>query len=124
MIESPRTKRPITGTELPMSQTDETRANISETLPAPGPHEAPVLGVVQVSVGYLPATQPYHHPYPGETVLETVRTDSMQFFGVQDRQERDTYRYFLEFEGQRVSNTSQTLRDLLGPHRLGAHFNL
>ena len=80
--------------------------------------------VVQVTVNYLPATKPFHHSYPGTTTLATLRTDAMAFFGVRDRQERDKYEYFLEFQGGRATDTSQTLDQLLGPHRRGAEFNL
>ena len=79
---------------------------------------------VQVFVNYLPATKAFHHAYPGTTTLATVRTDATTFFGVRDRQERDKYEYFLEFQGSRITNTSQTLEQLLGPQRRGAEFNL
>jgi hypothetical protein len=88
--------------------------------PKPPPPPPPV----QVTVDYLPATKPFHNDFPETTTLETVRTEAMTFFGVRDRQERDTYRYFLEFEKARITNTAQTLRDLLGSNRRGAHFNL
>ena len=79
---------------------------------------------VQVTVNYLPATKAFHQAYPGTTTLATVRTDATAFFGVRDRQERDKYEYFLEFQGSRITNTSQTLEQLLGPQRRGAEFNL
>lgn len=79
---------------------------------------------VQVTVDYLPAAKPFHKEFPETTTLETVRAEAMTFFGVRDRQERDTFRYFLEFEKTRITDTGRTLRDLLGPHRSGAHFNL
>jgi hypothetical protein len=79
---------------------------------------------VQVTVDYLPATHPFHQAFPEDTRLEVVRTHAMGFFGVQDRQERDTYRYFLEFDKNRITDTNQTLGQLLGPHRQGAHFHL
>jgi len=79
---------------------------------------------VQVTVDYLPATKPFHKDFLEMTTLETVRMEAMTFFGVRDRQERDTFRYFLEFDKTRITDTSRTLRDLLGPHRSGAHFNL
>ncbi len=88
--------------------------------PKPPPPPPPV----QVTVDYLPATKPFHKDFGETTVVEAVRAEAMTFFGVRDRQERDTYRYFLEFEKARVTNTAQTLRDLLGPKRRGAHFNL
>jgi hypothetical protein len=75
-------------------------------------------------VNYLPATKAFHQAYSGATTLTIVRTDAMAFFGVRDRQERDKYEYFLEFQGSRVTNTSQTLDQLLGLHRQGAEFNL
>lgn len=79
---------------------------------------------VQVTVDYLPATTPFHREYPGTETLAVVRTDAMVFFGVRDRQERDKYEYFLEFQRSRVTNNSQTLDELLGPHRRGAEFHL
>ena len=88
------------------------------------PHPEPGRPPIQVTVDYLPATKPFHSDFEESTVLETVRTEAMNFFGVRDRQERDQYRYFLEFEKARVTNTAQTLKDLLGPNRRGAHFNL
>jgi hypothetical protein len=88
------------------------------------PQSEPRQPNVQVTVDYLPATKPFHNDFEETTTLETVRTEAMVFFGVRDRQERDTFRYFLEFEKARVTNTAQTLKDLLGPKRRGAHFNL
>lgn len=78
----------------------------------------------QVTVDYLPATHPFHRSYEGTTILATVRADAMAYFGVSDHKDRDTHQFFLEFNGQRVTNTAQTLDQLLGPHRKGAHFNL
>jgi len=79
---------------------------------------------IHVTVDYLPAAKPFGQAYGATTIVESVRTDAMAFFGVRDRQERDTYRYFLEFGGTRLTNTQETLEQLLGPHRRGAHFNL
>src|SRR5205823_12603631 len=45
---------------------------------------------VEVTVDYLPATHPFHQVFAEDTRLEVVRTDAMGFFGVLDRQERDT----------------------------------
>jgi hypothetical protein len=87
-------------------------------------HPKPPPPPVQVTVDYLPATKPFHNDFVEATTLETVRTEAMNFFGVRDRQERDTYRYFLEFEKARITNTTQTLRELLGAERRGVHFNL
>jgi|SRR6266404_5364312 len=103
----------------------DSQMNTQSTASAPEPTgPAASLAHVEVTVSYLPATQPFHQRYPEQAILETVRADAMQFFGVRDRQERDTFRYFLEFDGARISNLSQTLRQLLGEHRQGAHFNL
>lgn len=79
---------------------------------------------VRVTVNYLPANKAFHEAYPGTTTLATVRTDATKFFGVHDRQERDKYEYFLEFQGSRLTNTSQTLDQLLGSHPRRAEFNL
>jgi hypothetical protein len=79
---------------------------------------------VQVTVDYLPAAAPFHMEFPPATTLEVVRTAAMEFFGVRDRTERDTYKYYLAFEGNRLTDTGQTLEQLLGPHRKGAHFHL
>ena len=100
---------------------NESQARAQNDTVDPGEALAPLP--VQATVRYLPATGSFHKDYPGETMVESVRVDAMQFFGVQDRQERDTFRYFLEFNKERV-NTSQTLDQLLGPHRRGAEFNL
>jgi hypothetical protein len=96
-------------------------ASTGENVATDGVHARPD---VQVVVAYLPASQPFHREYSDETVIEAVRNDAMTFFGVRDRQERDTYRYYLEFERARVTNTAQTLGQLLGVHRRAAHFNL
>ena len=98
---------------------DEKAAVVEEEQEARGAHED-----VHVTVHYLPATKPFGRAYPTTTIAETVRTDAMAFFGVRDRQERDTYQYFLELSGCRLTNTQQTLDQLLGPHRRGAEFNL
>ncbi len=81
------------------------------------PHE------IQVTVDYLPAAEPFHHPYTLETLAETVREAAMKFFGVQDRQERDTYHYFLEIHGTRITDTSQPISNFL-EHGHELHFHL
>ena len=97
----------------------EKAAAVEEPADQPGPGKE-----VDVTVDYLPATAAFHHEYQGTETLATVRTDAMVFFGVRDRQERDKYEYFLEFEGSRVTNLSQTLGDLVGPHKRKAEFHL
>lgn len=47
----------------------------------------------------------------------------MKFFGVQDRQERDTYHYFLEIHGTRITDTSQPISNFL-EHGHELHFHL
>lgn len=86
--------------------------------------ERPREDNVSVTVEYLPATKSFHQRYPGRTPLATVRTDAMTFFGVRDRQERDRYEYFLVFEGRRLTNLAETLRQLLGAHSHEATFHL
>jgi hypothetical protein len=88
------------------------------------PKPPPPTPPIQVTVDYLPAAKPFHGDFEETTTIETVRTEAMNFFGVRERQERDTYRYFLEFEKTRITDTTQTLRNLLGSRRRGAHFNL
>jgi hypothetical protein len=81
---------------------------------------------IRVVVSYLPAAHPFERAYPPETTAETVRVDAMAFFHVSDRQERDTYRYFLELHGVRITNTSVTLAQLAAEHghRHDLHFHL
>lgn len=79
---------------------------------------------IEVTVEYLPAAKPFHRTCDGTVTVGTVRSEAMAFFGVNDHKDRDTHQFFLEFNGQRVTNTDQTLNQLLGPHRKGAHFNL
>ena len=88
--------------------------------------EHPLLEVICVIVSYLPATHPFEHPYPPATAVETARVAAMTFFHVSDRQERDTYRYYLELDGVRVTDTSQTLAHLAGEHHRThtLHFHL
>jgi hypothetical protein len=80
--------------------------------------------VIEVKVEYLPSPAPFVRKYKDETVIETIRTDAMTFFGVKDYQDRNIHKFFLEFEGRVLENTSETLDQLLGPHRRSAHFNL
>lgn len=79
---------------------------------------------VEAIVEYLPATEDFTEEYPRTTVVETIRTDAKNFFGVQDRQERDRYFYYLVFRGERVQNTQVTLEQLVGEHKPKAHFSL
>jgi len=80
--------------------------------------------IIEVKVDYLPAPAPFVQKYKDETILETVRTDAMNFFGVKDYQDRNIHKFFLEFEGRVLEATSESLEQLLGPHGESAHFNL
>jgi hypothetical protein len=80
------------------------------------------LREIQVTVDYLPAA-PFHHRYAPESVVEAVRMAAMKFFGVQDRQERDTYRYFLEIGGIWITDTNQPISDF-AEHGHQLHFHL
>lgn len=77
---------------------------------------------VKVTIDYLPAAKDFHQEYPPATALETIRSDAKAFFQVQDRQERDTYYYYLAYKGDRIE-TSGTLGDLV-EHAHAAHFSL
>lgn len=83
-----------------------------------------VVASVEVTVEYLPAPKPFHKEYADSTTIGTIRTDAIAFFGVSDHRGRDTHQFFLEFNGKRLADMAQTLEQLLGPHRKGAHFNL
>jgi hypothetical protein len=78
---------------------------------------------VKVKVDYLPATEDFKKDYQPESLVETVRTDAKNFFGVQDRQERDTYFYYLTYKGERVENTNVALDELIEKGK-SAHFSL
>lgn len=86
--------------------------------------EAATKQTVKVTVDYLPAAEAFHGEFTRETVLETIRSEAMSFFGVADRQERDTYRYYLEHDGRRITDTSVTLGSVVEEHAHAAHFNL
>jgi hypothetical protein len=77
---------------------------------------------VKVTVDYLPSTEDFKEKYSPETVLETIRSEAKRFFGVEDRQERDTYYYYLAHEDERV-DTNRTLGDLVKKAR-AARFSL
>ena len=99
--------------------------NQGEVTPQSAEHPLVAREFVEVSVDYLPSPKKFHQSYKDETLIETVRSDAMTFFGVKDYQDnRDVHKFFLEFEGRVLENTSQTLEQLLGPHRRNAHFNL
>jgi hypothetical protein len=93
----------------------------TQVVPLPAEDRSPD---VEVTVEYLPATKPFHRSYAEATTLGVVRADAMAFFGVSDHRDRDTHQFFLEFNGQRLTNMAETLEQLLGPHRKGAHFNV
>ncbi|MGH8930018.1 MAG: hypothetical protein ACRDZO_05120 [Egibacteraceae bacterium] len=77
---------------------------------------------IQVKVDYLPAAAPFHDRFAPDATAESVRTAAMAFFGVQDRQERDTYQYFLECGGNRITDTGQPISHLVEHgHQLHCH---
>jgi|SRR6266568_7718029 hypothetical protein len=93
------------------------------TLPQTDPATTGDPREIEVTVDYLPAAAPFHHRYPPETLVEAVREAAMKFFGVQDRQDRDTYRYFLEIGGTRITDTSQPISNFV-EHGRELHFHL
>ena len=95
-----------------------------EVTPQSAGHPVLARELVEVSVDYLPSPNQFRQSYKDETLIEMVRTDAMTFFGVKDFQDRNIHKFFLEFEGRVLENTSQSLEQLLGPHRRSAHFNL
>src|SRR5207244_4349648 len=102
-------------------------ARVEETLMSPETETAEQAArrtEVKVSVDYLPAAEDFRKEYARTMVLETIRSEAKDFFGVQDRQERDTYYYYLVHDGQRVQDTSITLEQLIGPHPQAAHLSL
>jgi hypothetical protein len=80
--------------------------------------------VVHTQVDYLPATEPFKKSYDDESVLTTVRSESMAFFMVADHKDRDQHEFFLVFRGSRITNLSQTLEQLLGNDEGHASFDL
>jgi len=78
---------------------------------------------VRVTVLYLPATKPFQREYAEDATVGTVQTDAMSFFGVRDFQDRNTHRFFLEYEHRRLTNLSETLHRLVGEKR-EAEFHL
>jgi hypothetical protein len=77
---------------------------------------------IQVKVDYLPAAAPFHDRFPPETPAESVRAAAKTFFGVEDRQERDTYHYFLDCGGTRITDTSQPISTFVEHgHQLHCH---
>jgi hypothetical protein len=79
----------------------------------------PEQGTVKVSVDYLPAAAPFKQDFEETATLEVVRTEAMAYFEVRDRQERDTYHYWLHFEGERIRDTNQSLANVVGKKRHG-----
>lgn len=78
----------------------------------------------KVTVGYLPATTPFEKRYDSDTQMSIVRTESMAHFGVQNHTDRDTHEFFLELDGDRITDYSVTLEGLLGKKPKKAEFDL
>jgi hypothetical protein len=80
---------------------------------------------IETKVGYLPAPKPYDHRYPLDTLMEAIRAGAMAHFGVENYTDRNTHEFFLEFEGQRITDYSQTLEAVVGGrHHEKADFEL
>ena len=83
----------------------------------------PEVDEAAIKVDYLAAAAPFHGRLPEDEPIENARAASMTFFGVADRQERDTYHYFLEIDGVRITDTSIPIRSFL-KHGHELHANL
>lgn len=80
--------------------------------------------LIEATVDYVPATEPFHAKEESAATIEAVRQTAMTYFNVSDHQDRDTHKFWLEFDGRRLIDPDQTLEGLLGEHRKGAHFVL
>ena len=79
-------------------------ATQEQAQPHGGKHEQ-----VEAIVDYLPATEDFTEEYRARPWSR--RSDGREeLFGVQDRQERDKYFYYLVFRGERIQNTQVTPR--------------
>ncbi len=74
---------------------------------------------VRITVEFLPFIRRFHQEFPGSTTVGTVLADALAFFDLKD----DQGRFFLEYEGRRLTNSGETLKQLLGTRR-EAHFHL
>jgi hypothetical protein len=83
-------------------------------------HEA----LVKTEVDYLPATAPFEHRYDDETQVGIVRGEAMVFFKVQDFNDRNQHRFFLEFEGRRLTDLGQTIEQVASRERKHVKFTL
>lgn len=79
---------------------------------------------VATEVAYLPAVAAFKKDYDDEMRVSVVRGDAMTYFRVADHKDRDTHEFFLEFDGKRVTDSNQTLEQLMGRDRRHARFNL
>jgi hypothetical protein len=68
------------------------------------------IPILDANVEYRRAANPFRQEYPDQTTIRTVLADSLTFFGVGDYQNR----FFLEFEGRRLTDPNETLHHLLG----------
>lgn len=80
--------------------------------------------VVQVTVGYLPATEPFHKAYGPEETLSTVRAEAMAYFEIADYNDRDQHTFHLHFSDQKIEDLGQRVGDLVGEHRKGLHLEI
>jgi len=87
--------------------------------------EALAQKTIETKVGYLPAPKPFHHRYSSDTLMEAIREQAMAHFGVENHTDRNVHEFFLEFEGQRITNYGQTLEAVIGgKHHEKADFEL
>jgi hypothetical protein len=87
--------------------------------------EALAQKTIETKVGYLPAPKPFHHRYAPHALMEEIRVTAMAHFGVENHTDRDTHEFFLDFEGQRITDYGQTLEAVIGSkHHEKADFEL
>jgi hypothetical protein len=87
--------------------------------------EALAQKTIETKVGYLPAPKQFHDRFPPSTPMETIRVAAMGHFGVENHTDRDTHEFFLDFEGQRITDYGQPLEAVIGgKHHEKADFEL
>jgi len=68
------------------------------------------IPILDGTVEYRRAANPFRQKYPEQKIIGTVLADSLAFFGVGEYQNR----FFLEYEGRRLTDLGETLHQLLG----------
>lgn len=87
-------------------------------------HDEKKEKTVKVTVSYLPATEDFEKRYEPTSTLETVRSEAMAHFNVQNYTDRDTHEFFLELDGGRITDYSVMLAGLLGEKPKKVEFDL